>query len=265
METDVFPLTPDYEVEIEDRDGVLRMESESRARILVQRQVPQRIFTLPFRGRSTDQVEQLRDWKRRFAASFFRFDHKTWLNNAGTYLTRSFPVEWLDDSLPERNVLNDSYDFNVRLLEGVGRALPGANYPDPTAGHASYFKEEDHADASVLGGTWTAGASGGAHGGQRRVNANTNTTDAFQWLYSGYGFRVWAQKDVDLGIFELFLDGVSLGNVDLYAGSGQASAAVFSRLNVNLGIHRVKIKATNTKNASSSGNSILADALEVVY
>jgi len=84
------------------------------------------------------------------------------------------------------------------------------------------------------------------------------------FVYTGCGFRLWAQKGTALGIFEVFLDGTSLGNVDLYAAAPAAAAVVFSKLDVTLGLHVVKVKNTNTRNASSTDNTIIADALEVL-
>src|SRR3989304_3615139 len=106
-ETDVFPLTPDYAVTEDEQDGVVREGSLGGKRTQRQQAPPQRIFTLDFRARSTDKIEQLRNWKRLFAASFFRLDHPVYINNAGAYRTRSFPVEWLDDSLPRKLAGND--------------------------------------------------------------------------------------------------------------------------------------------------------------
>lgn len=263
-ETDTFPLDPDFDIEHDESDGVVRQIAEGGRSIQWQQRPAVRTFTLPFKDRSTDDVETLRDWKRRFAASFFALNHKTWVNNAGTYLARKFPVEWLDDTLPQRMTFNDTYDFQIRLREGVGRALPAGAYPDPTAGHPSFFREENDTEGAVLSGTWTQAANANAHGGAEKTNTNLNTTDAFQWFYVGYGFGLWFRKGPDLGIFQLFLDGVSLGNVDLYAAGASAAARNYTKYDVALGLHLVKLVGTNTKNAGSTAKTIIADALEVL-
>lgn len=259
-ETDVFPLQVDYGLREDWTQYIVRQAAQSGKRFQRLVRPPQRIFSLPFRKRPTDDVEALRDWKRRFEAAFFRFDHKVYINNAGTYLVRSFPVEWLSDTLPNELSGNEAYDFEVQLLEAVGRALPTPNYPDPTTGHPSVFQEET--ETTKEQGTWTVTPHADARGGQEKQNANTNTTDFILYIYAGYGFRLVSRKGPALGIYEVRLDDTSLGNVDLFAASATAFAAVFTKLDVPLGLHRVKLKATNTKNVSSTGNTIVADALE---
>lgn len=261
--TDLFPLDPDYTVPVGTDGGVLRQRAASGRVFQRQLRPPQRQFELGFARRSTDEVEQIRDWYDRFQQRYFVFNHKTWLNNAGTYLARKFPVTFAAE--PQYELLsNDAWNVQVSFLEAVGEALQSADYPDPTAGHASFKKEEDHPDAIALAGAWTTGADGSASAGVLKTNPNVNTTDAFQWIYAGYGFALWSIKNSNLGIYEVLLDETSLGNVDLYNATKLSAARVFSKFDVPLGIHRVKIRATDTKNPSSSAKTIIADALEVL-
>jgi hypothetical protein len=102
------------------------------------------------------------------------------------------------------------------------------------------------------------------HSGFAYHDAGTVTTDAAEWGYFGYGFRLWAPKGPDMGIVQVFLDGVSQGNVDLYAAAATASAVVLTVQSVALGLHRVKLQPTNTKNAASTNFVVSADALEVM-
>jgi len=267
-ETDLFPLTPDYDLPIELDRGVIQQTADSGRQIERVKRAPRRIFRLQFRHRRTDDAELLRDWVARFSGKdkFFRFDHPTWVNNAGTYLSRSFPVQFL--SAPrEAYVGNERYDLEVELLEAVGKILPAGNFPNPATGHPSFFLEEDVGVA--VAGTWTlSGADANFHppGGAGKVkeNANTNTTDQFRWTYAAYGFRLWAPKGPTRGIFKVKLDGVDLGNVDQYNASIVVSAVLFTKLDVPLGLHTVDIFATNTKNISATGQLITADALEAI-
>jgi hypothetical protein len=102
------------------------------------------------------------------------------------------------------------------------------------------------------------------HGGFAYFNGGTLVSDAAEWNYFGYGFQLYAYKGPDMGIMNVFLDGVSLGTVDLYAAAPTASAVVWTQPNTSLGIHRVKVSPTNTKNASSVAFIICADALQVM-
>ena len=263
-ENDLFPLDPDFVLSERLDPGVLRQRAASGRELQRFRKAPQRLFELRFRRRSTDEADQVRDWYARFQQDFFRFNHKVYVNNAGTYLARHFPVVFASE--PEYELAsNDGWNIGVELLEAVGRPLPTANYPSPTDGHLSFFIEEDDAArAKALTGSWAIAAQANAHAGQEATNSNLNTTDAFQFLYAGYGFRLWARKASDLGILTVLLDETDLGNVDLYAASSAASAALLTKTDIPLGIHRVKILATNTKNASSSAKTIVADTIEVI-
>jgi hypothetical protein len=97
-------------------------------------------------------------------------------------------------------------------------------------------------------------------------NAGTGTfiSDFAEWMYVGYGFRVWAPSGPGMGLLPIALDGVVLNSVDLYSAAQSASSVVFTKQNVPLGQHRIKIGALNQKNAASSGFVIAADAIEVM-
>jgi|GEM_PF-3760450 hypothetical protein len=102
------------------------------------------------------------------------------------------------------------------------------------------------------------------HAGASYVNLGTVNTDASEWLYFGYGFRLWSYKGPGMGIVQIFIDGVSQGTIDLYSAAAVASAPVFTLQNVALGQHRVKMSPTATKNAASSGFIVSADVIEVM-
>lgn len=102
------------------------------------------------------------------------------------------------------------------------------------------------------------------HNGFAYFNLGNNTTALAEWMYFGYGFRVWSYKGPDMGIVQISCDGVVLGTVDLYAAAPTASAVVFTSQNQVLARHRVKLAATNTKNAASVGFKISADCIEVM-
>lgn len=261
-ETDIFPLDPDYTMVTRWSDGVLRLVTESGRTVERLKRPPQRLFELEFRSRPTADVTRLLAWWRRFERSFFTLHHEVHslgVAGQGSLLRRSFAVTFA--SPPDYSLNgNEAYDIRVRLLEAVGRALD--SYPDPQAGHESVFLEED--EVFTVTGSWNSEVQVLAHGGSEQVNANTNTTDAAQWVYAGYGFRLWSRTGPDLGIVEVLLDGVSLGAVDLYNSADVFSQPVLAKLDVPLGLHTLKLRATNTRNASSSANAIPADALEMM-
>lgn len=264
-ETDLFPdIGWDYPLDVPTIDGVLRQKAGDGS-IQSRIQLPDvRLFELARRDATTDEREQIEAFHRRLQAGFFRFDHKVWVDDGGTLRTRSFPVMFAGP--PQVGLAhNQSWPITVTLIEAVGKPLPAGSYPDPALGFTSFFIEEDDPQRAVaLAGSWTANPSAFHHDGDAFINPNTNTSDAFQFIYAGYGFLLWSAKFNNKGIVEVFLDEVSLGTVDLYAAASTSSAPLLTKLDVPLGIHRVKLKATNTKNAASSAKTIIADAIEVM-
>ncbi len=260
-ENDIFPLAPDYPVSRRLLAGTIGSTADSGRRFTRLKRAPRLIHELELRARPTREKTQLEEWYRRFEKSWFSFLDPVFAvhPDTGAYLERYFSVEF--SSQPQFElVANEAWDLRVVLVDRVGAAL--FQYPDPVAAHQSVFLEES--EALALAGAWTTAAHANAHAGSEASNPNTNSTDAFQWTYAGYGFRLWARRDTDLGIAEVLLDAVSLGTLDLYSATAVAAQPLFTKLDVPLGLHTLQLKATNSKNASATAQAILADALEIL-
>ncbi len=65
------------------------------------------------------------------------------------------------------------------------------------------------------------------------------------------------------GRFEVIVDGKQVDTVDLYAKAGDTRRIVFVR-NVPKGQHVVKLRATGTGRAASSGSTVWLDAVLVL-
>jgi len=260
-ETDIFPLQPDYPVSRRLLAGVVETFAESGRRFARVKRAPRLVHELELRHRPTDEKTALEGWYRRFERSWFGFHDPVFgLDpDSGSFLERYFSVEFLTQPDYEL-VAHEAWNLRVALVDRVG--VPLLSYPDPVAGHKSVFLEES--EALALAGTWTPVANALAHGGGESVNSNTGTTDALQWTYAGYGFRLWARQGDNLGIVEVLLDGASLGTLDLYAAVPRGAQPLLAKLDLPLGLHSVKLRATNSRNAASSAPTILADALEVL-
>lgn len=262
--TDNFPISTAqglvYGMEENVLSGVVESVADSGRVFGRRKRADQRAWRATYRL-ATEQLRQLREFYDRFRGpgQYFLWTRPAWFTNSGALTDRVFGVHW---AAPPAVVAqhHENYDVEISLIEAVGVSL--ASYPDPAAGHPSHFQEETAGFA--VAGVWTPASHANAHGGAEKTNPNTNTSDRFRFVYSGYGFRVWARQAPDLGVVEMLLDGVSLGSVDLYSVTAVASAVQLTKLDAPLGLHTVELKATNTKNASSSANTILADAIEVI-
>jgi hypothetical protein len=260
-ETDIFPLQPDYPVSRRLLAGVVEAFADSGRRFARVKRAPRLVHELELRHRATDEKTALEEWYRRFERSWFSFHDPVFAldPDSGIFLDRYFSVEFLVQ--PEYElVAHEAWNLRVALVDRVG--VPLFSYPDPAAGHNSIFLEES--DALAIAGTWTSSLNAFAHGGSEAANGNTNTTNALQWTYAGYGFRLWARQDDNLGIVEVLLDGASLGTIDLYAAVPRVAQPLLTRLDLPLGLHSVRLRATNSRNPASTAPTILADALEVL-
>jgi hypothetical protein len=221
-----------------------------------------RVYQLGWKSRSSATANALRQWEEQYRNDFFSF--ADWIR--GRYFSGRFQAP-----LSFGPTGNEQFD-----IKGIFEELPTVNlfqYP-ANWGVDSVFLEERNGfgeDLVKLVGTWTFAADANAHGGAYYSDANTNTTDAAEWVYFGYGCRVWAQTAANLGKMTVTVTRVRDGNVmagpttvDLYTAGTVLSAPLFTQTNYPLDTYRVKLQATNTKNASSSGLTILADALEVM-
>jgi hypothetical protein len=260
-ELDLFPLTPDYPVARRMLAGVVESSAESGRRFARLKRAPRVVHELNLRARPTAEKLALEEFYRAHEKGYFSFRDPVFAVDpaTGQFLERWFSVEFAAAPVYEL-VGHEAWDLEVALVDRVGAPL--FSYPDPAAGHRSVFLEETAGLA--LAGAWTSAANPLAHGGGERSNLNTITADAFQWVYAGYGFVLWSRRAPDFGLVEVLLDATALGTADLYAAAARAAAPVFTKLDVPLGLHRVQLRATNTKNAAAAGQAILADALEIL-
>jgi hypothetical protein len=142
-----------------------------------------------------------------------------------------------------------------------------------SGGTDSIFLEERDGFGNNLvkltGNNWSAlEVTPAAHGGADYFTNGTN--DTAEWIYFGYGMRLWSRTQNNLGKVEVSWDGNIIATIDLYSASGTGSIVIIEcgspgfGLTFPLGFHRVKVRCTGTKNAASVGFFIYADAIEVM-
>jgi hypothetical protein len=220
-----------------------------------------RVYDLAWNSRDLATKHTLQQWAQQYENDFCSL--ADW--ERGRYFSGRF-----DGPLIFSPSGNQKYNIRGRFIELPGLAL--FSYPTNWTRDAIFLEERNGfgEDLLKLVGTWTYGAGSGAHGGFRYINSNTNTTETAEWLYFGYGFRLWEETGPNLGIVSLSVTRLRDGSVvqgatdiDCYA-AGSASAMLFTLSSLALDSYRVKLTTTNRKNVSSSGNGITADAIEVM-
>ena len=117
---------------------------------------------------------------------------------------------------------------------------------------------------AAVSGTWTLTTDALAQSGSHFSNAGAVTTDLAAYVYAGYGFQFWAPTGPAYGQASILLDGVAVGTVDFYSAAPAQSTMLLQQQNVCLGIHTVGLQPLNSKNSSSSGTTVLWDALKVM-
>ncbi len=195
----------------------------------------------------------LRQWFRQYERDFFSyFDIDD---------NRYYSGQFLAEPQMER-VGNNQVNISATFV--AVPTLPQFQYPSNWGVDSIFIEERDGfgSDLVKLTGTWTFQAVAQANGGGEYFSITTN--DIAEWQYFGYGFRLWSIKDVSRGIFQVILDGIDRGVADCFNASLLASAPVFAVTNVNLGLHRVQLRVTGTKNAGATGFVCAADVIEVM-
>lgn len=84
------------------------------------------------------------------------------------------------------------------------------------------------------------------------------------FYFNGTGVRWLGAKVPQLGIAEVFIDGVSQGTVDQYAANALPRRGMFLITDLEDGFHQLKVVATDQKNPNSTGFGLVVDAFEVL-
>jgi hypothetical protein len=152
-------------------------------------------------------------------------------------------------------------------------------YPSDWADDAiAFFLANDFGDQKLAtSGTWTetartavAGSVGTEHVPLPTTTAYTTMDDAgtlgdwAQYEYRGYGFRLYMLKGPAMGQADVYVDGVFLVTLDLYAAEAMGPQIVLTNQSMPLDIHRVQVVCDGTKNEASSGTNVSWYALEVM-
>ena len=219
-------------------------------------------FTLNWADRPLSTARALKQfYEQNRGGAFIMVDHE---GGGREYVGRfSTPVE----PVPTRNAswTIQSVQFDELPL------IPMRHYPlnwDADAVWMDPIDFDGNLQVTVVSATpaspWTAAYEATA---RRGLDVSIAGTDAASWAqmqYLGYGFQLWARSGPDMGIAAVLLDGQPIGTIDFYSAAVTPSAVVFLYPAVPLGTHRVKLMSTNSKNAASSGTTIVWDSLRVM-
>ena len=219
-----------------------------------------RVYDLAWNNRDLATKHTLQQWAQQYENDFFTL--ADW--ERGRYFSGRFegPLAFSPSG-------NQQYNVRGKFVELPGLAMYG--YPSAWTRDAIFIEERNGLgeDLLKLTGAWTYVLSASDHGGAAYQSSTTNNTA--EWVYFGYGCRVWALKEAHRGIMEVTVtrlrDGTIVAgptNVDTYSAVGLDSSPLFTAQNLAFDSYRVKLRVTGTKNASSLDFILDADALEVM-
>ena len=145
-----------------------------------------------------------------------------------------------------------------------GRAATLSLSPEDAFGavSAASLTRYDNNDVSLrYFGSWSGVTAGAAYGGSYAQTSSTGSSVTVNFYGTSVAWVSW--KDRGYGKARLILDGVDKGTVDLYSPSTTAQVTVWTSGTLSIGYHALQIECAGTKNASSEGYAINADAFDV--
>ncbi len=120
--------------------------------------------------------------------------------------------------------------------------------------------EDTHAGINFVG-NWRVEENSSHSGGSVKYSSSAN--DYFEFKFNGTGFK-WAQLgNIHRGIAKVTIDGVAY-NVDTFSPSTTFKQVVYSKTDLNPGIHTVRIEVQNSKNSISQSITQCLDYIEIM-
>ena len=107
---------------------------------------------------------------------------------------------------------------------------------------------------------WQVGKNGSTYGGDDHYTATAGRTVTTR--FTGIGLRYWFSTAPYHGIAAVSIDGGPETRVDLYRSERRDKQAVWTSPVLTRGEHRITIRATGTRNPSSSGSTITVDRID---
>ncbi len=126
----------------------------------------------------------------------------------------------------------------------------------------TWTRYQQNSTAVTYSGTWSSNIShSSASGGSFRKSGTTGSIARFN--FNGTGVRWIGERTPTSGIAEVLIDGVVVRSVvDTYASNTQWQVVLFERTGLARRAHSIEIRVKGTKNTSSGGKYVYADAFE---
>jgi hypothetical protein len=252
-------FNPDYSY----TEGLPQMMSQFQAKsgkaIARQLLARGRVYDLQWQSRPKSTADVLRQWEAQYRNDFFSYQDI----ERGRYFSGRFVAP------PQISPAGfNKWNIQAQFVEIPG--LPMFAFPGGTLwgqdSIAIYVRDGFGSNlVKLTGAGWSgfrtdlaAQISPGAPG----TFTSNNNGEYAEYVYYGYGFRVWGPKSSDRCKADVYLDGVFAATIDYYSASLVTSSVLLTVL-TTVGLHRVKL-IINGKNVSSSAQNLVLDQIEAM-
>jgi hypothetical protein len=213
------------------------------------------VFTFSWTGRTWACVQRLKWYFEQYEDGFFTIID--WDGGGRQYVGR------FTSEVTPVETGNGMWDVqNVTFEEMPQQAMVA--YPSDWVNDAiAFFVANDFGDQKLaVSGTWSETARTAVAGSQGTEHVSLAVGTAYttmdstgtlgDWAcyeYRGYGFRLYMLKGPTFGYADVYLDGVYVETLELYANTALGPQMVLTYLDAPLDIHRVQVICDGTKNA----------------
>lgn len=123
---------------------------------------------------------------------------------------------------------------------------------------------DDGSERVVYSPGWKVWSENTHYGGGIHYKESTGPEDTIELTFSGTGIRVYASRNRDRGMMDVYLDNEKTDCIDFYVDGDQKKQIVFEKEGLEDGKHTILLRGTGEKNAASRGTKIEFDAFEVL-
>jgi hypothetical protein len=207
-------------------------------------------FKLGWLNRPPAVVQRLKWYFEQYEHGFFTIiDH----DGDGRQYVGHFTGEW-------PRIPNGFLRADVQLTFEEAPGAPMLQYPDKWERDAiDLFVNSDWNEQIVsTSGTWVTTVHQADQPYKTLDNDGARAGEWAQIEYRGYGFQVRAARAPGMGIWQVWLDGVQVGQFDANSAEDDGPAVLFSWGAVPLDIHRIKLVATATTSGTGKALNLLS-------
>ncbi len=171
--------------------------------------------------------------------------------NGGSYSDVSLPSS--ASSTRTLNLSPGNHRFRVRAQDRAG------NWSAWKTGASFALRAHQENNSNITySGTWKRQAQSSAYGGY--VKYSTASGSKARFRFTGRKVAFVTRKGPNRGRAQIYIDGTRVKTIDLYSSSTKVRQVVFTKSWGSSGTHTLEVRATGTKNSSSSGKRVDIDA-----